>query len=186
MTRYPLTLRKKSLAALIELLLLHTRLEGWSVLVTLALCVILTGCNSGTERIVHINVPDGYRGEIKLIVSENGDPKVQSEHIERQTKNHSLVYRYKVPKDGTLIIPSWEPFDSWHKVEASYRGNGKLPVWGYDGASEDTVYLFEAGGRHTSSSSSTDERALLFFVGTRREYENHRGWDRGAGSSPDE
>lgn len=129
---------------------------------TLALC----GCGS-TGTPVHIVVPNGFKGEVRLILDGVHGAEV---------KPSQGRYEYRIPASGTLRVTSFGPFEGWHVQTAAYEDgtvlesdvetvegpHGEKPRLGKD------VVAFCGG---SVGQKNHEAPVMTYFVGSVVEYE---------------
>ena len=129
---------------------------------TLALC----GCGfDGTP--VHIVVPNGFKGEVRLILDGAHGTEV---------KPSQGRYEYRIPASGILRVTSFKPFEPMHVQTAAYENGavlesdietvegplGEKPLLGRD------VVVFCGG---SVSRKNQEAPVMTYFVGSVVEYE---------------
>lgn len=127
-----------------------------------------SGCSSEGSP-VHLVVPNGFTGELRLIL----DPTRGTE-IPRTNGR----YTYNFPSDGTLYVKSFAPFVNWHKQTSAYADGTPIPdaietVPGPNGmpatVGKDVVVL-NGGSFGTRNDGPETGR---YYVGTVAEYEKY-------------
>ena len=128
----------------------------------LALC----GCGSnGTP--VHIVVPNGFKGEVRLVLDGVHGTEV---------KPSQGRYEYRIPASGILRVTSFGPFKGWHVQTAAYEDgtvlepevetvegpHGEKPRLGKD------VVVFCGG---SVGQKNHEAPVMTYFVGSVVEYE---------------
>lgn len=100
-----------------------------------------------------IVVPDGYRGPIAIIVSEDGTPVDTAEPV-----------RWELESDGHAKVQSLEPFRVGAGIRCNYADGTTLS---FVNPSDEEVAL--RGGDVVSANGEAE--TLRYFVGTRSEYD---------------
>ncbi len=131
---------------------------------------IWSGCSANGPP-VHFVVPNGFTGEIRLILDESGGTEI--ERI-----NGKLTYQ--IPLNGVLHVTSFKPFEPWHVQTAAYEDGTPIPqeyeTWAGPNGEEPKlgkdVVVFQGGGL---SHRNDEPPVTTYFVGSTLAYEE---WHR--------
>jgi hypothetical protein len=128
---------------------LHDRKTcAYVLLIAVLLCL---SCTQKRGASVHIVVPDGFKGLVKIVKDQTG-MEIELEHGE---------YIYRIPTNGMLKVKEPRGLSQWHYTEASYSSGKPLPVRPENSSGD--IALFGVG--------SDSLGRTFFFVGTDEEKE---------------
>ena len=72
---------------------------------------------------VNFIFPDGYVGTFRLVLDE-------SQGLDVKPKGGRYIY--EIPKNGILVVKSFEPLSQCHSEYAQYESGAKIPTFGSD------------------------------------------------------
>lgn len=135
------------------------------LLLPLALA-ICSGCSRKGPP-VHFVVPNGFTGEIRLILDESRGAEI---------KLVDGKYTYRIPRSGVLQVTSHKPFERWHERTAAYEDGTPLPqdheTWtgphGEKPKYGKNVVVFHG---HALSQRDNEPPEMIYFVGSTLDYE---------------
>jgi hypothetical protein len=136
------------------------RQVGWvgvtALLLFMAAAAGLLTFASAEGSAVHMVVPVGFRGRVRLVV----DPEQGADVFKSSGR-----YTYHIPADGVLRIRSAEPFSDWFSQTASYADGTRIPMEQTGLLPDDAVawYSLDSGTRVVDGSR---EEFMHFLVGT--------------------
>jgi hypothetical protein len=118
---------------------------------TLALLPTFVGCNLGEGLPIHFVVPNGFRGEIRII-EDPGNGEI--------LPKHGRWIICVLPATGILKVKSLKPFLAVHEETACYADGGVLNP----GIDTNAIAFFGLG-----SFASGSTNGVSYFVGTQAE-----------------
>ncbi len=121
--------------------------------------ILLHGCSEKQSEVQFI-VPDGFRGEILIIEdNENG--------LDNSGENG--VYKYVIPKNGRLLVKSFEPFRKWHQERTSFA-NGDVIANENTQGNNHKIRFFGGG---VTRDQTNPHATRVYYVGTKEEAEKY-------------
>lgn len=133
----------------------------------LAIC---SGCSPNGPP-VHFVVPNGFTGEIRLILNESGGTEI---------KRIDGRYTYRIPSSGVLHVTSFKPCEPWHVQTSAYEDGTPIPqeyeTWSGPNGEKPKLgknaVVFQGGGL---SQRNDEPPVTTYFVGSTLDYED---WQR--------
>ncbi len=137
-----------------------TIMRRWLFAVALFLILALSWATFWESLPVHFVVPDGFRGEIRLVLDpENGE----------RIRLANGRFTYPILDNGILHVTSFKPLQVYHVQAANYAdGSPLLQEFEADEPWTGDKIAFRGGGM---SRLNDDPYVITYFVGTAADFE---------------
>ena len=117
----------------------------------------LVGCANSWQPPVKIVIPSRFRGEFRIIESQDGLRIIQEEG----------EYRITIPQNGQIFVKSLDCFINYHTETITDDKGNILKHYLHSSRAADDVFGVFGGGLEYDS--SVKRRELHYFVGTAKE-----------------